>query len=59
MTLYNTVSYKTQDMSKLSADIDTQIDIKCQNKGNLNNHSHTITVTEVWAAINKLKHGKK
>ena len=57
--LYNTVSYNNQDMSRLAADINVLIETKCPNKANSLNSSHTIMITEVREAINKLKHGKK
>ena len=57
--LYNTVSYNNQDMSRLAADINILIETKCPNKANSLNPSHTIMITEVREAINKLKHGKK
>ena len=57
--LYNTVSYKNQDMSKLTADINACIETKYPNKANVSDSAHIITPTEVWEAIDKLKHGKK
>ena len=58
-TLYNSVSYNTYELDRLSADIDSHIDIGCPSNIGRLNHNHSITVPEVREAISKLKVGKK
>ncbi|CAL4078439.1 unnamed protein product, partial [Meganyctiphanes norvegica] len=58
-TLYNSVSYNNYELDRLSADIDSRIDIGCPSNIGRLNHNHSITVPEVREAISKLKVGKK
>ena len=57
--LYNIVNYNTDDMKRLSDNIDAQIENGCNENGVTNDHTHTITVQEVKDAICQLKQGKK
>ena len=58
-TLYNTVSYNTQDMDKLKKVIDTNIAKECPNGLVQLNKRHSITVKELKDAVDMLKLGKK
>ena len=57
--LYNIVNYNTDDMKRLSDNIDARIENGCNENGVTSNHTHTITVQEVKDAICQLKQGKK
>ena len=57
--LYNIVNYNTDDMKRLSDNIDARIENGCNENGVTNDHTHTITVQEVKDAICQLKQGKK
>merc|ERR1739840_1626 len=57
--LYNIVNYNTDDMKRLSDNIDAQIENGCNENGVTSDHTHTITVQEVKDAICQLKQGKK
>ena len=57
--LYNSVSYKGRDMDLLRKDIESRIDSTCHSNHEMNNHKHTITVTEVKEAVDMLKKDKK
>ena len=58
-TLYNSVGYKSRNMSMLQKDIESRIENGCPSNAELSNHKHTITVKEVKDAVDKLKYGKK
>ena len=58
-SLYKSVGFCTQEMNRLSNDIESHIDNGCPSEGMLSNHSHTITVNEVKEAVNSLKSDKK
>ena len=57
--LYNTVNYNTNDMKRLSDDIDHRIENGCPNISDSSNHTHIITVQEVKDDICQLKQDKK
>ena len=57
--LYNSVGYNTQELERLSAEINSRIEKGCHDNLNSKYHSHTITVKDVEDAIDALKQGKK
>ena len=54
--LYNSVGYQSQDLEKLTKDIEQRINDGCPTS---TNHVHNISVKEVKDAITLLKSGKK
>ena len=57
--LYNSVSYKADDMDVLKNDIDNLINTQCTQSVKCTHGTHSIIASDVSSAIKKLKHGKK
>ena len=58
-SLYNSVGYNKHNMDLLRKDIDSQITNGCASNSEISDHKHSITVSEVKAAVEMLKNDKR
>ena len=58
-SLYNAVGYSINDLSRLSAEINTRIENGCKDNLNINNHKPKINMKDVENALDSLKQDKK
>ena len=54
-SLYNSVGYSKRNMDLLRKEIDARITNGCASNAEMSDHNHSITVTEVKAAVDLLK----